>query len=268
MRMVLIFLALAWPAAALEFAKEDRVCVVGSGLAVNLEQDGWLETLLQVRFPERQLSFRNLGQRGEILDLRLEDERLTHLDRWLTRLRPDVILAFYGTNESYGGAAGLAAFSQKLDTFLLHLLSKPYNGEQPPRIVLFSPLGYAPKADFNPRLAPYVQAMSEAARRRGVEFVDLFTVTKDFTPPLSDDGAELSEQGRAIVSGLIDRALFGEAPARPEAVYARVQQAVVTKDHFWKEQYAAFRDQPETRMTKDAVREGDFLIWQAAADSK
>jgi len=265
MRIVLMLLALAWPAAALEFAKEDRVCLIGSGLAVNLEQDGWLETLLQVRFPEKQLSFRNLGQRGEILDLRLEKERLTHLDRWLTRLQPDVILAFYGTNESYAGAAGLPEFSRKLDTFLTHLLSKPYDGEKPPRVVLFSPLGYAPKADFNPRLAPYAQAMSEAARRRGVEFVDLFTVTKDFDPPLSEDGAELSGAGRAIVSGLIDQALFGEAPARLEAVYTRVQQAVVAKDQFWREQYAALYNQPETKLTKDGAREGDYQIWLAAA---
>ena len=47
------------------FEQGDRVCIVGNTLADRLQHHGWLETLIQARFPTKNLVFRNLGFSGD-----------------------------------------------------------------------------------------------------------------------------------------------------------------------------------------------------------
>ena len=44
---------------------KDHICVVGNTLAERMQHDGWLETMLQARFPQHELVIRNLGIRGD-----------------------------------------------------------------------------------------------------------------------------------------------------------------------------------------------------------
>ena len=46
----------------------DHVSIVGNALAERMQHDGWLETLVQARFPNQRLVFRNLGFSGDELD--------------------------------------------------------------------------------------------------------------------------------------------------------------------------------------------------------
>ena len=62
--------------------------------------------------------------------------------RWLTRLQADVIVAFFGFNESYAGLEGVDAFESELEAFVQHTLSQAYNGEGAPGLALVSPIGF------------------------------------------------------------------------------------------------------------------------------
>src|SRR4051812_26789636 len=122
----------AEPAAKLELKKGDHICVIGNTLAERMQHDGWLETLIQARFADDELVFRNLGYSADEvrLDRRLRSLNFGTPDEWLSGVSPsphqfpgspenrfagtntkaDVIFAFFGYNESFAGEAGLPAF--------------------------------------------------------------------------------------------------------------------------------------------------------------
>src|SRR2546421_1361702 len=89
---------------------DDHISLIGNTLADRMQHDGWLETLLQARFPQHNLVVRNLGFSGDELTLRLRSHNFGTPDEWLTRCRADVVFAFFGYNESFAGAAGLDTF--------------------------------------------------------------------------------------------------------------------------------------------------------------
>ena len=49
-------------------------------------------------------------------------------DQWLTHLKADTIVAFFGYNESFDGPDGVANYEAELEAFVRHTLSKAYNG--------------------------------------------------------------------------------------------------------------------------------------------
>src|SRR5918997_528805 len=69
----------------LELKKGDHICVIGNTLAERMQHDGWLETLIQARFPEHELVFRDLGYSGDEvrLDKRLRSMNFGTPDEWL-----------------------------------------------------------------------------------------------------------------------------------------------------------------------------------------
>ena len=157
----------------LELKKGDHICIVGGTVAERMQHYGWLETLIQSRFPEHDLVFRNLAYSSdEITGFRDPLKRLRSMDfgshdQWLSgnapcpqvaKLSPrdldkvrenrfelantkaDVIFAFYGYNESYAGEAGLAKFKENVADFIKHTLAQMYNGKSAPKLVLVSPM--------------------------------------------------------------------------------------------------------------------------------
>src|SRR5438874_2555390 len=103
----------AEPAAKLELRKGDRIAILGNTLADRMQHDGWFETLLQARFPNHELTFRDLGFSGDEVQGYTERPEFNHRlrslhfgsgDDWLTRVQADVIFAFFGYNESFAGA--------------------------------------------------------------------------------------------------------------------------------------------------------------------
>ena len=93
--------ALTAPAAEFEFKKGDRIAIVGNTLADRMQHYGWLETILQSRFPQQELVFRNLGFSADTLITRPRSQNFGTPDEWLTKVKADVIFAFFGYNESF-----------------------------------------------------------------------------------------------------------------------------------------------------------------------
>src|SRR5262245_20053585 len=76
----------------LELRKGDHVSLIGNTLADRMQHDGWLETLLQSRFPDRELTIRNLGYAADELTIRLRSADFGTPDEWLARTEADLVL--------------------------------------------------------------------------------------------------------------------------------------------------------------------------------
>jgi hypothetical protein len=158
-------------AEGLELRKGDRISLIGNLLAERMQHDGWLETLIQARFPGQELSFRNLGFSGDEVARRQRSENFGSPDQWLTRTKSGVVFAFFGYNESFAGEAGLPKFKQELESFVQHTLAQKYDGQHAARLVLFSPIAFENLNDpnlpdgsqHNPRLELYTQAAPPTA---------------------------------------------------------------------------------------------------------
>ncbi len=104
------------PPSRLEFRDGDRVVLIGNTLIERAQAYGHLETAILARLAPWKLTFRNLGWSGDTVfaDSRgVFDPPAKGYARMLDhvgRLRPTVLLLGYGSNESFGGEAGLERF--------------------------------------------------------------------------------------------------------------------------------------------------------------
>jgi glucose/arabinose dehydrogenase/lysophospholipase L1-like esterase len=208
-------------APALKLEKGDHICFIGNTLAEREQHYAWVETLIQARFPDLELVFRNLGYPGDEvrLDKRLRSQAFGTPNEWLAgkaapphrrkgdetdvaanrfenvNTNADVVFCFFGYNESYAGEAGLPAFKTDLANMLKDMLAQKYNGKSAPRLVLVSPIAFENLHDRNlpdgveqnKNLKLYTDAMAEVAKASNVAFIDLFSPTLDtFSKPPSD----------------------------------------------------------------------------------
>lgn len=253
--MPLVFLA-AWRLVnaggntpALELRPGDHISILGNTLADRMQHYGWLETLFHNRFPNHKLSFRNLGFSGDELTVRFRSANFGSPDDWLTKTKADVVLGFFGYNESFAGDQGLEKFKSDLQTFIKNTLNQKYNGQSPPRLVLFSPIAHEDLKDRNlsdgsennQRLAKYTAAMAEVARANRVPFVDLFHPTQNAyaksKQPLTINGVHLNGLGNQQVARIIDQALFGQVTQADPAHLEKIREAVLDANHHWFNRY-------------------------------
>jgi putative heme-binding domain-containing protein len=241
----------AKPAARFEMHPGDHICLVGNTLADRMQHDGWLETYFHSRFPKHDLVFRDLGFSGDELAHRERSDGFGSPDEWLTRCKADIVFAFFGYNESWGGEAGLDKFKKDLDAFVKGTLGQKYNGKSAPRLVLFSPIAFEDHHDhnlpdgkeINARLDLYTAAMADVARADGVPFVDLLKPTRELyaraKKPLTINGIHMTEQGDEELARVIERALFAGEPELKRAPQAleKLRQAVLDKDFTWFNRY-------------------------------
>ena len=227
--------------AALEIRGGDHISIIGNTLAERMQYFGHFEMLLHARFPQHQLVVRNLGYPADEIAFRSRSLNWGSPDDHLSMQRTDVVLAFFGFNESFAGPEGLEKFKTELTEFIRHTRDRRYNGESAPRLALISPIAHEnlgnpnlPDGAANNRnLTRYTQAMAEIAHEHGVPFVDLFEPSLDrmreAAQPLTINGVHLSETGYAEVAPLLDQALFGSHP-NLEAVTAQLRAEVNEKN--------------------------------------
>ena len=263
-------------AGRLDIQEGDHICIIGGGVADSMQHSGWLETLLQSRFPQQRLVIRNLAYDGDEIELskRLRSADFGTPDQWLSGSAPipkpddikdksavrenrfeltgtkaDVIFAFFGSNEAHAGPAGLDAFKKHVDAFIKHTLEQKYNGVDAPKLVMFSPIAHedlgrphwTDGSAHNANMKLYTDAMEEVCQANGVQCVDLFTPTQEsyakIAEPLTTDGIHPNERGDREISRIIDESLFGTHPARDPKSLARLQKAVADKNFYWFNRY-------------------------------
>src|SRR5262245_3610710 len=221
----LVLLAPALAAAdapkTLELNEGDKIVLIGNTLAERMRYFGNWETLLHARFPEKKLVVRDLGWSADELTLRPRSLNFKDHGHRLEDHQPNVILAFFGFNESFAGEKGLAKFRQDLANFITETTTTKYNGVSPPTLVLVSPIANEDRPGRkilaaqwnNANIALYSKAMQEAAAQHGVMFVDLYFPTGTASGELTANGIHLTEHGDLVVGHLLDKALFGEQTA-------------------------------------------------------
>jgi glucose/arabinose dehydrogenase len=253
-------------AATFTLQPQDNICIIGNTLGERMQYDGWLETMIQARFPKHELVFRNLAFSGDEISTRLRSKNFGTPDEWLsglaepiggyednrlagTNTNADVVFAFFGYNESYAGEAGLDAFKKELGAWLTHTLAQKYNGKSAPRVVVFSPIAHEDVGnpdlpdgkENNRRLELYTKAMAEVAAAQNATFVDLFTPSlklyAESKAPLTMQGVHLNNEGNRQIAKVIDRALFGDSPKHADALLTRLREAVVDKNRHWFHRY-------------------------------
>ena len=93
--------------------------------------------------------FRNLGFSGDELTSGQRSQSFGTPDEWLAKNETDVVLAFFGFNESFAGEKGLDQFKKDLDDFIKHTQGQKYNGEHNAKVVLISPIAIEDLDDPN-----------------------------------------------------------------------------------------------------------------------
>lgn len=254
--------------------KGERIVFIGNGLAEREVYFGRLETEFHLRYPDRELIVRNMGRPGDTPGFRPHPARnsqwafpgaekfhpqlTTHTgegffpspDQWLTHLKADTIVAFFGLNESYDGPAKVENFAAELAALVRHTLSKAYNGTTAPRLVLVSPIAFedlSATRDLpdgrkeNENLALYTAAMQRVAQEHGLTFVDLFTPTKaryaKAEPSFTINGFAPTEAGYRELGAILASGMFGPQSRQAKADLEVVNAAVKEKDWLWRNDY-------------------------------
>ena len=191
--------------APFELRDGDRVAFIGNTFFEREQAHSYLETLLATRWPDRNVTFRNLAWSGDTVfgharaGFETHEQGFERLLKVARQAKPTVLFISYGMSESFEGEKGLTPFRQGLDKLLDKL------GELKPReTVLVSPvrhedLGrpFPDPARHNKDLRRYIDVIKDAAAKRGYRFVDLYELMGDGDKSrrLTDNGIHLTPYG-------------------------------------------------------------------------
>jgi mono/diheme cytochrome c family protein/glucose/arabinose dehydrogenase/lysophospholipase L1-like esterase len=246
-----LLLATILPASAqLPLQKDDTVCLIGNALGDRMQHDGWMETILQSQLAGKNITFRNLAVSGDTVTSRPRSKGVPSVEDILSRSKADVVFAFFGYNESFGGEAKLPSFKADLAAMIDKHRAAKFNGESPPRIVLFSPIAHEnlrdpllpDGAENNANLALFTEAMEQVAADKGVGFVDLLTTSQALyakaKSPLTLNGIHPLAEGNRQIGEVIATAVLGK-PVSSTPAMEPLRQAVMDKDWHWHNRFRA-----------------------------
>ena len=246
----IIFLGCSTGQSTLQIHKGDHVILVGNTLAERMQYFGHFETLLHSRFPEHNLIVRNLGYSADEVIFRPRSLNFGSPEDHLKLNKADIVLAFFGFNESFSGPEGLKNFKLNLTEFIQKTKSSVYNGKSSARLVLVSPIAhenlknpnYPDGTKNNINLELYTQIMEDLSYQHDVPFVNLFTsslsIMQGNSSPLTFNGIHLSDYGYSIISKLLDKKLFGDHPNYHKAT-TELRNEINEKNLFFFHRYRA-----------------------------
>jgi len=302
-----------------QLKKDSRIVLLGNGLGSRMMQFGTFETRLHLQHPEKNLVIRNMCDEGNTPGFRPHSGRpspwafpgaekfhpplskatdrwgsghtgngsMPSPDEWLTQLKPDIIIAFFGFNESFNGQAGLENFKGELRAWIQHTKSQKYNGVTSPQIALVSPTAFEDPSNDRERtvdanLALYTATMEQVAQVENVSFSNCYKLSKNWFKSTKEertrDGVLLNETGyRDLASDLIP-SIFGEIS--PKTPWIETVDAIREKNWLWEKYYkipngvhvygrrhnpfGPVNYPPELKKLEEMCANRDQAIWAAA----
>lgn len=258
LRLLALALAIALPsprADAFELKPDDRVVFLGNSFFERARAHGHIETALTLAWPDRPLTFRNLGWDGDTVFGHARaggrrravfgdpEEGFAKMTKHIASLKPTVIFVAYGLNESFDGPLSIDAFQKGLER-LLDSTKAPGR-----RFVLLSqpPMELGPDDHVlrrNTILSRYNQVIANVAKTRSHTFVDLFSPLKKTR--YSTDGIHPSDEGYRAIAKIIAKQLKLPAPkidlasAEAEAIRAAIVKKNTLYFHRWRPRNDAF----------------------------
>jgi len=233
----------------LELRAGDRISFIGNTLADRMQHDGTFEALVNKAFVEQEVSFRNLAFAADELQIRQRSENFGSPEDWLKQVKTDVVLAFFGFNESFAGPEGLDKFKRDLESFIKSTTAANYSGKANARLVLYSPIAQERMSGThlpdpqknNANLKLYSATMAEVAKASGVQFVDLFTISQRLyesaKTPLTFNGIHLTMQGYQTLAPALFGATFGSAAPSLGEQGDKLRAAVQDRNTIWFSRY-------------------------------
>jgi len=257
----------------LVIAKGARISLIGNNLGARMMHYGFFETEAQLKFPDSLIVIRNLCDGGNTPGFRPHSGRnepwafpgadqfqddlaqksgseghFETPDQWLDRLDTDLIIGFFGFNESFEDSAGLTLFIDELHAFITHTQAQKYNGMHSPELVLVSPIAFQDLSkmedlpdgiEINRRLKMYTHAMAQVALEEKIFFIDVYTPSiKWFSEKkLTIDGMQLNEEGYRIFSSFLSNTLFGQGEKDKEIDFEELRARVLDKNWYWQNDF-------------------------------
>lgn len=278
----------------LELRANDRVILIGNTLAERQQYFNHFESLLLAAYPTLNLSVRNLGWSADTLTLQPRPLNFGEAAQHLTTYKADVMLAFFGANESFEGEAGVPQFEKDLEAYVAKHRAATYNGTTAPRLVLVSPIAHEKLARLvhvdvearNRELARYTEAMRRVAARLSMPFADVYTPTLQAMAaakaPLTINGMHLNEEGDRVFARVLLDALgldAGKVQPRGKA-FADLRASVNEKNRLfflrWRplnaeyvvgrrvDPFGSVSFPPEMQQLDKMLIEHDRRIWRQA----
>ena len=256
-----------------EIKPKNSIALIGNNLGSRMMHYGYFETEIHLRFPNDSLIIRNMCDGGDTPGFRPHSSRNTpwafpgaekfqtelakatgsegifeYPDEWLTRTKADIIVGFFGYNESFEGPEGLENFKNELQAFIQHTKTQRYNGTTSPQLVLVSPIAFEDRSkDYdipngiqeNKNLKLYTEAIKTAALNNQVPFIDVFNPSKGWYTKGNHtiDGSQLNDEGYKKLSNLIANELTGNKAPTTKVPRVAVNEAVNEKNFFWHNDY-------------------------------
>jgi lysophospholipase L1-like esterase len=179
------------------FRSGERVVLLGDTFLEREQGHGDIEFLLTTHYPDRDVTFRNLGRQGlaaggaggvpDPLDTDLE-----RLKAQVAAFRPTVAVVGCGLEAAAAGEAGVARFTTNVQR-LLDATQDAAGRTNPLRWIILSPMAReqlpppAPDpAEQNAKRALYARTLNDLADRRQALFVPVFDLTGGTNQPRSD----------------------------------------------------------------------------------
>ncbi|MFT4588466.1 MAG: putative heme-binding domain-containing protein [Limisphaerales bacterium] len=255
--------ASAQPSERFELRDGDRVVFLGDVLMEREQTYGHIETELTIRFPDDNVTFRNLGWSGDtpggiaraglsLLQAGKEpaDEGFQQLKKQLDLVKPTVVFLGYGMADSLDENTTLAEFEKGMNTLMDAIKDRP--GAAKTRFVVLSPIWHenlgAPWPDptaHNAKLAKFTKSLEQLADKRDAWFVNLFKAVKDDpNAPLTQDGIHLSGFGYKRAAETVGRELRLQSMGRRRILKA-VQINALRKLIIEKNELFFHRSRPE-----------------------
>lgn len=251
----------------------ETVVFLGNTLAARMEHFNFFEVALQKEFAGKRVTFRNMGYPGHTPAFRPEagmddpwafpgakkfrPEIKGHFgqghypkpDEWLTIVKANTIVAFFGFNESFDGKDGIENFKNELRAFVDHTLSLSYRrNKKSPRLILATPIAMQQHPDYflpdaedrNELLKAYSDAVGQIAAEKNVGFIDIFTPTskwfEESDEALTINGVHLSEAGYRKLAPILMQNLF-DKDVEELAQKSLLHSAIQDKAWFWRNDY-------------------------------
>jgi len=245
------------PEESIIFKQNEKVVFLGNAFFENAIANGEIETKFSVSFPDKNISFRNIGWSGDNVQAHARtrargggrfgdpDKGFGILTKQISELKPDKIFIAYGFNES---------FDSDIDAYrkgLSHLLNEL--GELGSELILISTLpmekGFGIPDEHiearNKELKIFSEATKEVASKGNHRFIDLFTSFSQENK-YTINGIHLTSKGYRKAGELIAEVLKFPLPVIPldSNKADQIRNTIIKKNtlffHRWRPRNDAF----------------------------
>lgn len=232
----------------LELLPHERIALIGNSTAERMNLFGYFETMLHLRFADKEIVFRNFARPADEVSIRQRANDYTKLDDPVAVFSADTYLCFFGFNESFAGPGGVEKFIADYERFLTEWANKYPRDDagQKPRFVLVSPIAFEATGDpllpdgikENAHLKLYADAVKTVAEKHQLAYIDLFTPTaalfaKEPGAQYTINGCHTNQAGDKAIAELLMTHLFGATPTAVPDTRRMEQLRAAVNDKSW-----------------------------------